>query len=388
MSQFKEYTGVKEGTTESRSMYFNHGRMFDIVTDGATGCIFKYRTFGNAIDTWTVTASYATVIAEAAAYESGSKIPFTFIKKNNLANTSTEGIDVDKIVYVKNNTAVIASSSIFYMDKGIDGLRDELVINRLYATVLTDLNATGTGNTAATVAQLITGTSSLVYVAPKTLKDAGITFAATTILAIAGGTANQLAITTTGGAQGFTVTSTAQTANDLCSITTTSAVTSAALIKAFDVSMQMTAASANNMVEAARFTLTSNVKLGQWANAICGKIDLGDNGYATGLAGVVCAELQLPTAGVAGGSGTYTCFEAEIGMDGVSNGVPVSAMAINVWGAQVADFDTNGFIFDISGVTKGSGKVFQDNGALASTQALRCRINGVAHYIMLTSVGA
>lgn len=178
MNQFAEYTGVKEGTTESRTLYFNHGRMFDIVTDGGTGCIFKYKTFGKAVDTWTVTASYATVVAAAAGYESGSKIPFTFIKKNNLPNTATEAIDVDSVVYVKDNNAIIASSSIFYVDKGIDGLRDEWVINRAYATVLTDLNASGGAGMGCTLAQLQAGTVSSAFVTPKVLADQGIQFPA------------------------------------------------------------------------------------------------------------------------------------------------------------------------------------------------------------------
>lgn len=168
----------------------------------------------------------------------------------------------------------------------------------------------------------------------------------------------------------------------------TSTVDTAHLVTATNVDLTMNGTSAVNSVEASRVTLSSGVQMGTYANAFCAKIDLTDDGYVAGLAGVICAEINLPSNGVTGGSGTYTCFEAEIGMDGVSNGTPVSAMRVGVWGAQAADFDTNGYIFDIDGVTGASGKVFQPNTAADATHALRIRIGGVPYYMMLTSVGA
>lgn len=161
-------------------------------------------------------------------------------------------------------------------------------------------------------------------------------------------------------------------------------------ISSLTISQTQTAASTANQIEVGQFVLTSNVKTGQWANALLAKIDYSTSGYATGLAGVVCAELDMPAGTVTGGSGTYTLFEAELNMPTgfVGGGVPVSIFNINVWGAQAAQFDTSGFLFDITGVTKASGKFFQDNTAAAASQAIKCRINGTAYYIMLTSTGA
>lgn len=152
----------------------------------------------------------------------------------------------------------------------------------------------------------------------------------------------------------------------------------------------LTGASATNMAETARFTLTSNVETGVYVNAICGVINYSTAGYAIGSAAPVCSELDMPGGAIPGGHGTYWVYEAELNLPTgfVGGGVPIAIFGINVWGAEADQFDDSGFIFDISGVTKASGKVFQDNTAAAASQALRCRINGTAYYIMLTSTGA
>jgi hypothetical protein len=174
------------------------------------------------------------------------------------------------------------------------------------------------------------------------------------------------------------------------SVYTTSSVTSAKTLSSLTVSQTQTGASAVNSFEAAQISLTSAVQLGNYANALCAKIDFSTAGYCTGLAGVICAELDMPGGAVPGGNGTYTCFEAEINLPTSysGGGVPVSAMVVSVWGAQKAQFDTSGYLFDISGLTKASGKIFQDNTATAASQALRIRVNGTPYYLMLTSTGA
>ena len=212
----------------------------------------------------------------------------------------------------------------------------------------------------------------------------------TTIMSLSGGTSNQLAIVATGAAKGFSVVSTVQTENDLNSITTATAVTSAALMKALDVSMTASAASTTNMLEVFRSTLISAVRVGNWANAIVGKIDFTTTGFVTGLAGAVCAEIDLPTTNPTGGAGTYTCFEGELVVPtGFTSTAPVSFAMFNVSGAGKANFDTNGYILDIQGVADhATGKIFQANTAAAATHALRIRINNEAYYIMLTDTAA
>lgn len=186
----------------------------------------------------------------------------------------------------------------------------------------------------------------------------------------------------------FVGNSTTQTVNDLFAITTSTAVASASLMKAVNVAMTTTAASATNMIEVSRFTLTSAVELGQWANAIVGKVDLSTTGYVAGLVGVICGELDMPTTVPPGGIGTYSIFEAEVNMAGTGGGVPIDIMNINIWGAQATSFDTYGNILDISGVSVGSGKVFQVNTAADATHALRIKVNGTPYYMLLTNAGA
>jgi len=240
---------------------------------------------------------------------------------------------------------------------------------------------------SSTATILRTGTSESDFVSPKTLADAGLAFATNNILTLSGGTNAQLALTATTGSKGFAVTSTAQTQNDLNTISTSTAVTTSALMKALDVTMVTTGVSTNNMIEVARYTLSSEVKNGQWVNAVCAKIDFGATGYVTGVAGVVCAELDMPTTTPVGLAGTYTCFEAELNMAGLSGGVPISAMSVSVWGAHATDFDTNGYLFDISGVTYGAGGVFGSNSDTA-TRSLRIRVNGTPYYIMVAEATA
>jgi hypothetical protein len=165
----------------------------------------------------------------------------------------------------------------------------------------------------------------------------------------------------------------------------TSAVTTAVTLSTMTVKQTQTGVSAINSLEVAQFTLASAVKLGNWANAVCAKVDLLTAGYSAGIVGVVCAELDFPSGGVTGGSGQYHCFEAEMNLAGTTGGVPKSFLNMNVWGAQVAEFDTDGFIFDIQGVSKAAHKVFQDSTRSAS-QALRIRIGATPYYILLSSL--
>jgi hypothetical protein len=172
--------------------------------------------------------------------------------------------------------------------------------------------------------------------------------------------------------------------------TFSSSVATATLINPVAVGLTTTGASAVNMVEVARYTLTSAVKMGNWANALCAKIDLTTTGYVTGLAGAICAELDLPTTNPSGGAGTYTCFEGELVFpaSGYTSTVPVSFFNLNASGTTRTVFDTNGYLMDISGLSVASGKIFQVNTATAATHALRIRIGGTPYYMMLTSVGA
>lgn len=133
--------------------------------------------------------------------------------------------------------------------------------------------------------------------------------------------------------------------------------------------------------------LTSNVALGTYANAIVGRVDLGTSGEVTGLIGAICAEINMPSTDAPAG-GEYAAFEAEFNMAGSSvNGSPIIVTEINVWGTGAAQFDTNGLLFDITGVTSGSGKFYYDNTSNAADAFVKCRINGAVYYIPLSDSG-
>jgi len=151
--------------------------------------------------------------------------------------------------------------------------------------------------------------------------------------------------------------------------------------RTLDVSQTHTAIGAS--AEAFRSVITTNVAGGTYQNAIFGKIDYQTAGKVTGLAGVICAELTM--AGGAVSQGTYCAFEAEINLPAsYSSSVPISAIRMSTWGDQKADFDTYGYLFDLTGIAVGSGKFFQENTTItSSTHALRIRIGGVTYFIPL-----
>jgi hypothetical protein len=133
------------------------------------------------------------------------------------------------------------------------------------------------------------------------------------------------------------------------------------------------------------FTTQTAVALGNYANALNGKLDFGTAGRVTGLGGAICAELDL---GAGATQGSYACFEAELNMSasGSLTGTRTSFLSLNAWGDGVGTFDTNGFLFDLNGVTAGSGKLLHtDNTAGTAAASLRCKVNGTTYYLVLYS---
>lgn len=323
------------------------------------------------------TISFATHIEDTTASTTTTTGSFTTAGGAGIAGalfvstTTPASISNTGVLSVTNATA--SSSTITGAVKVSGGVG---IAKELYVSTTTPLSVSATGVltvTNATDSSSITTGSILVtggIGVSKRLSAAGF------IGTVASGTAL------------FVGNSTTQTVNDLFAITTSTAVASAALMKAVNVEMTTTAASASNMIEVSRFTLTSAVELGQWANAIVGKVDLSTTGYVAGLVGVICGELDMPTTVPPGGIGTYSIFEAEVNMAGTGGGVPIDIMNINIWGTQATSFDTYGNILDISGVSVGSGKVFQQNTAADATHALRIKVNGTPYYMLLTSAGA
>ena len=109
---------------------------------------------------------------------------------------------------------------------------------------------------------------------------------------------------------------------------------------------------------ASKSDLEANVALGAYANGLYGYLAFGASGRVTGLASGTVGEVVL-SAGCT--QGTYAAIEAEIGMpSGAVTGTNTSFLYLSSYGADKATFDTSGTLFNLAGVTKGSGKFLQD----------------------------
>ena len=120
-------------------------------------------------------------------------------------------------------------------------------------------------------------------------------------------------------------------------------------------------------------------------------LDVNTTGSITGFGAAVDAQILVPNQAL--GAGTYGVVNSEIYSAGSSSSVAASNIAFfravasgNATG--IATVDTAGVLFNIEGVTVGSGKLFQENTATAASHALKIKINNVPYYIMLTNAGA
>lgn len=160
-------------------------------------------------------------------------------------------------------------------------------------------------------------------------------------------------------------------------------VSSALTTSVKHLSIDLIAAGAAAEIDGAYFSTTTEVALGDYANALNGKLDFGTAGRVTGLGGVICAELDL---GPGTTQGSYACFEAELNAPAsASLGTRTSFLSLNAWGANVAAVDTSGFLFDLNGLTAASGKLYRAglSQAVTATARLRCQVAGVTYYIPL-----
>ena len=140
---------------------------------------------------------------------------------------------------------------------------------------------------------------------------------------------------------------------------------------------------------ASKSDLEANVALGAYANGLYGYLAFGASGRVTGLASGTVGEIVL-SAGCT--QGTYAAIEAEIGMPtGAVTGTNTSFFYLSSYGAAKATFDTSGTLFNLAGVTKGSGKFLQDttSGATARpVQAIKVVTPDGIRYLPLYSTAA
>lgn len=136
----------------------------------------------------------------------------------------------------------------------------------------------------------------------------------------------------------------------------------------------------------AKFTLTADVALGAWSNALKGQVTYGSSGRTAGLGSAVVAEMTL-SAGTS--SGTYAPFEIELNMGASgSTGTATSLIYASVNDAASTTFDTNGYLFNIAGIAEGDSKFFNAHtlGAASEvTHGLKVRVDGSDYYLLMAT---
>ena len=132
-----------------------------------------------------------------------------------------------------------------------------------------------------------------------------------------------------------------------------------------------------------------NVAAGAYLTANYGYLAFGASGRVTGLAAGVTAEIVM-SAGTT--QGTYAALDLEIGMPtGAVTATATSFMYLSSYGADKATFDTDGNLFTLAGVAKGTGKLLADattGSAARPVQVLRVRTPDGIRYLPLYSTVA
>jgi hypothetical protein len=132
-----------------------------------------------------------------------------------------------------------------------------------------------------------------------------------------------------------------------------------------------------------RFQLNADAALGSFSNALKAQVVYGTSGKTTGLGSAFVAEMTL-SAGT--DAGTYAPLEIELNApDGADTGTLTSFIHISTQGADVATVDDNVRLFNLVGVSAGTGHVFQTGGTAPGTVggSLKCRIAGTDYYLIL-----
>jgi hypothetical protein len=148
----------------------------------------------------------------------------------------------------------------------------------------------------------------------------------------------------------------ASTTGPAASITSTSANTGSVDASAFVATETLSAAGGVGF--AIKAVENVNVVAGAYLTALYGYLAFGASGRVTGLASGTVGEIVMSAACT---QGTYAAMECEIGMpSGAVTGGNTSFFYLSSYGADKATFDTNGTLFNLAGVTKGSGKLLAD----------------------------
>jgi hypothetical protein len=141
-----------------------------------------------------------------------------------------------------------------------------------------------------------------------------------------------------------------------------------------------------------KFSMSTNVALGSFSNALKAEVTYGASGRTTGLGSAFVAEMTL-SAGTS--SGTYAPIEIELNMGGSgSTGTSTSLIYASVNGAAATTFDDNGFIMTLAGLTAGAGDAIATPGATfaatatgtalggANLRALKIKVGSTTYYVL------
>jgi hypothetical protein len=140
------------------------------------------------------------------------------------------------------------------------------------------------------------------------------------------------------------------------SITSTSANTGSVDASAFVATETLSAAGGVGF--SIKAVENVNVVAGAYLTALYGYLAFGASGRVTGLASGTVGEIVMSAACT---QGTYAAMECEIGMPtGAVTGTNTSFFYLSSYGADKATFDTSGTLFNLAGVTKGTGKLLAD----------------------------
>ena len=138
----------------------------------------------------------------------------------------------------------------------------------------------------------------------------------------------------------------------------------------------------------AEFEMTSNVALGGWANALKGYFNMGNACTVSGLGSAVLAEMKLPGASL-GGVGSYGVLELELvtQASGLTGGAPVAFqwMQVSGDGTATADWEDNGYLMIIKGLTEGTGNIFSAGADVAAAATLRILVGSTPYYVLLAT---
>ena len=131
-----------------------------------------------------------------------------------------------------------------------------------------------------------------------------------------------------------------------------------------------------------RFQLNANAALGSYSNALKAITVYGASGRTTGLGSAFVAEMTLSAGTTAG---TYAPVEIELNLGtGAQTGTATSLMYASVNGAAAGTFDSNGFFFNLAGLTAGSTKCLQTGTTFANPAAtLKCKVGSTTYYLPL-----